>query len=281
VSRERSLRQRLQALGTLHEAVGALRSLSAHHFRAARAALPAARAYRAELERTMGVLGTMLPEPVRDDHPTAVVLVAADLGLCGDYVSRLSAEAAAARAELGPGPLWCVGRRAARPLARAGLTADRIWNGATGTLALPRLLVPLVNAIVGARADGHIGSLTIVAARFEGAGHFRPVRVRLLPVRPPPGAAPLRPSPYTSPAHLTAVVVREFLYVALYETFLEALAAEHGKRLVVTESARNWLQERRQATVRQLGAQRRETATEEVLEVAAGARALRRTPEVR
>jgi F-type H+-transporting ATPase subunit gamma len=277
VSRERPLQQRLKALGTLHEAVGALRSLSAQHFRAARAALPTARAYRVELDRSMGVLGELPPAA----DPTAIVLVAADLGLCGDYVARLTAEAVAARTALGPGPLWCVGRRAARPLARAGLTADAVWDGATGTTALPRLLVPLVNAIIRARAGGEIGSLTIVAARFEGAGHFRPVRVPLLPVRAPADAAPLRPSPYTSPRHLTSVVVREFLYVALYETFLEALAAEHGKRLVVTESAHNWLEERLQATARQLGARRRETATEEVLEVAAGARALRRAPEAR
>jgi F-type H+-transporting ATPase subunit gamma len=203
------------------------------------------------------------------------VLIAADLGLCGDYSARLAAEAAATRAALGPGLLWCVGRRAVRPLARAGLVPDRVWDGAAGTSALPHLLIPLANEIVAARDTGRVGPLVLVAARFEGAGRFRPVRVPLLPVRPPADAPTLRPSPYARRAHLAAVVVREFLYVALHETLLDALAAEHGKRLVVAEAARSWLEERMAMTAGQLRAVRREATTQEVLEVAAGARVLR------
>ncbi len=270
------MRQRLHVLGTLHEAVSALRSLSAHHFRAARAALPAARAYRAEVEMTLGVLPGLLAPQAHPDGPPAIVLVAADLGLCGDYSARLAREAAAARAALGPGPLWCLGQRAVRPLARAGLTPDRVWPGAAGTSALTRLLVPLVNELVGAVSAGRIGSLVLVAARFEGAGRFQPVRVALLPVEPPADAPSLRPSPYARPSHLATVLVREFLYVAVHETLLDALAAEHGKRLVVAESARGWLEERMQAMTQQFRAVRRETTTEEVLEVSAGARVLRR-----
>jgi F-type H+-transporting ATPase subunit gamma len=275
MSRERALRRRLHVLGTLHETVDALRSLSAYHFRAARAALAAARAYRAGVEATLGVLDTLPPFDMGVDGPPAIVLVAADLGLCGDYGVRMAEEAVAARAEIGPGPLWCVGRRVVRPLARAGVVPDRVWAGAAGTAALARVLIPLANEIVAAREAGRIGSLLLIAARFEGAGRFRPVRVPLLPVRPPADAPSLPPSPYARPAHLAAVVVREFLYVALHETFLDALAAEHGKRLMVAESARSWLEERMQATARQLGAVRRETTTQDVLEVAAGARVLR------
>lgn len=275
MSRERVLRQRLHVLGTLHEAVGALRALSAYHFRAARSALPAARAYRAEVEATLGVLSGLLPSDAVAGPP-AIVLLAADLGLCGDYSARLASEAAAARRALGAGLVWCVGQRGVRPLARAGLTPDRVWSAAAGTAALPRLLIPLVNAIVDARDAGRIGRLVLVAARFDGAGRFTPVQVPLLPVRPPADAPALRASSYTRPAHLAAVVVREFLYVALHETLLDALAAEHGKRLVVAESARGWLEERMQALTQQLRAVRRETTTQEVLEVAAGARVLRR-----
>jgi len=276
VSRERGLQQRLRVLATLHEAVDALRSLSAHHFRAARSALPAARAYRTAVEESMGVLGGLLPPAQPDDRPAAVLVAAADLGLCGDYSARMAAEAVAARRALGPGPLWCIGQRAVRPLARAGFAPERAWAGATGTAGLPGLLVPLVNEIVAAVAARRIGSLVLVAAHFDGAGRYQPVRVTLLPIRPPTGAPPLRPSPYQRPAHLATVVVREFLYVALHETLLDALAAEHGKRLVVAESARTWLEERTHTTAQQLRAVRREATTQEVLEMAAGARVLRR-----
>ena len=119
VSREGTLRQRLQVLGTLHEAVNALRSLSAHHFRSARAALPAARAYRAEIESVMGVLPGATLSEVPGGAPPAIVLVAADLGLCGDYAagSRPRRWPRASRS----GPARCgasAGARCARSRAR-------------------------------------------------------------------------------------------------------------------------------------------------------------------
>src|SRR4029453_10209142 len=139
VSHERVLRQRLRVLGTLHAAVRAPRSLSAPPHRAALPRRPAAaappppRAYRAEVETTLAVLPRLLPPHGQEDGPPAVVVIAADLGLCGDYAAQLAAEAVAARAALGAGLLWCVGRRAVRPLRRAGLTPDRVWAGAAGT----------------------------------------------------------------------------------------------------------------------------------------------------
>jgi F0F1-type ATP synthase gamma subunit len=60
---------------------------------------------------------------------------------------------------------------------------------------------------------------------------------------------------------------------------LDALAAEHGKRLTVAESARTWLEERIAATSRLLAAVRREASTQEIIEVAAGARLQRQAAE--
>ena len=272
MSRARALSRRLRALATLHEAVNALRVLSAHHFRAARQALGAARAYRAEIETTMAAAAAFLPPANGADAPPAILLVAADLGLCGDFSTRLVEAAAAARADLGLGLFYCVGRRAVARLARAGITPDRVYGAAASTAGLPQLLLPLVDAVIHDRRAGRLGSLDLITARFEGAGHFAPVRVRVLPAVPTGIATPIRPSPYGNPAHLAAVLTREFLYVTLHESLLDALAAEHGKRLTVAESARAWLEERIAASGRLLAAIEREASTQEILEVAAGAR---------
>jgi F-type H+-transporting ATPase subunit gamma len=280
VSRERTLTRRLRVLGTLGEAVRALRALSAHHFRAARQALGGARLYREEVEATMGALAELVSETAKPViGPPAIILVTADLGLCGEYVMRLVEAAAAARAELGPGPLYCVGRRAVRPLGRLGIVPDQVYSAPASIAALPHLLLPLVDAVIADRHSANLGTLDLVAARFEGAGHFTPVRVRILPPAPVRPAPAVRPSPYTSRAHLTTVVVREFLYVVLHESLLDALAAEHGKRLTVAESARAWIEERIAATSRLLAAVRREASTQEILEVAAGARLQRQAVE--
>lgn len=275
MSRERTLQRRLRTLGTLEEAVGALRSLSAQHFRAARAPLAAVRAYRDEVEHFLGVLdasGTTSPP----EGPAGIVLVAADLGLVGDYTARLVREALALRAEAGPGPLVCLGHRSVSPLARAGVQPDAVQPAPTSVAGLTGVLLPLVDTLLALRRDGRLGSLWLVAARFEGAGEYSPVRIPVLPVAPPAGLPPLTLSPYCGGEHLRTVVVREYLCASLYETLLEALASEHGKRLVTAEAAHSWLKERIGAIRRRVAAIRREASTQEVLEVVVASRAAQR-----
>ena len=274
MSEERSLRARLRTLATLHEAVGALRSLSAHHFRAVRAALPAARSYRLAVESTLGALPRALAGAAHEAAP-GLIVVGADLGLCGDYSARVAAAAAAARQELGPGRVYCVGRRIQRPLERAGIALARRYDAPVSAGGLPLVLVPLVNDVVTDRRKGDVGDVVLVSARFAGAGCFSATRTRILPVAAPPGTVALAASPYVRPEHLKAVLMREVLYVSLFESLLDALAAEHGKRLVSAEAAWTWLAERMAAATWRLGAVRREATTQEVLEVASGARRLR------
>lgn len=275
MSRDRVLQQRLRSLGTLDEAVRALRSLSAQHFRAARAPLAAVRKYRDEVERFLGVLQISDGSSDREG-PTGIVLIAADLGLVGDYTTRLVREALALREEAGPGPLVCLGHRAVSSLARAGVKPVSIQPGPTSVAGLTSLLLPLVDTILSLRRAGQLGALWLVAARFEGAGEYNPMRVPVLPVAVPANRAPLASSPYCDTATLRTVVIREYLYVSLYETLLEALASEHGKRLVTAEAARSWLEKRMGATRRLSAAIRRETSTQELLEVIVAARAARR-----
>lgn len=277
MSRERVLLRQLRTFGMLDEAVAALRALSAQHFRVARGLLPAARAYRDEITAALGVLPpSASPAEPEDEAPTGVVLVAADLGLVGDYTARLVREALELRAEWGAGPLFCLGHRALSPLEREGLRPDRVHPAPASVGSLPSLLLPLVDEILALHQTRELGPLWLVAARFEGAGRFRAVRVPVLPVVAPPSTAPLAASPYSEPAHLRTVVVREYLYAALHESLLEALASEHGKRLVTAESARSWLTERIAATRRRAAAIRRETSTQEVLELVTAGRTARR-----
>jgi F0F1-type ATP synthase gamma subunit len=264
----------LRTLGTLDEAVRALRSLAAQHFRAARAPLADVRAYRDEVQRFLGVLEGAGSAPA-ETAPTGLVLVAADLGLVGDYVARLVHEALRVRTEYGPGPVLCLGRRAVPLLEKAGARPVSVQPSPTSVAGLPGLLLPLVDTLLSLQRQGELGALWLVAARFEGAGAYTPVRVPLLPVVAPADSAALFSSPYCDAEHLHGVVVREYLYASMYETLLEAMASEHGKRLVIAESARAWLEERMGATRRLAAATRRETSTQEVLEIVVAARAAR------
>ena len=79
---------------------------------------------------------------------------------------------------------------------------------------------------------------------------------------------------YVEPDHFVSVVVREYLYVTLFDLLLDALASEHGARLVATQNAETWLDKRTERLRRYLMATRREASTQEMIEIAAGARAI-------
>ena len=88
MTRERTLRRKLDTLRVLGEAVNAMKSLSAHHLRAARAGLTAARAYQDGIDRVIASAGI-----VQVGSPAAApafLLIAADLGLCDGYSSRVT-----------------------------------------------------------------------------------------------------------------------------------------------------------------------------------------------
>lgn len=270
MKREQSLRRRLQSQETLFEAVTAMKSLSAHHFRVARAALAAARAYRRGIDTALAAIG--LAPPVLRPTPPGLVLIASDLGLCDGYNSRLVQQAEEEHAHLRFGAVYCVGRRPVSLLERAGLAITRLYQAPASVAGLTPLLLRLAQEILGDHLAGRFSSLHVVSARFEGVGAFTPVCTRVWPVPPVPRHGAVRPSDYVSHERLVTVALREFLYIVLFQLLLDALAAEHSTRLIATGSAADWLEARIADTQHQLAATRREASTQELLDIVSGAR---------
>jgi len=274
MKRELELTRRLQAVRTLGEAVGAMKSLSAHHFREARRAVEPARVYREGLDRLRGWAGSTLPA---GDGPAGLVVVGGELGLCGAYNAQIVEAGAARRAALGPGPTICVGRRAAALLARRQVALAATYGTPTGVRGIPALLPQIAEDLLTRYARERLSSVEIVASRFDGVGAVRPTSVRLLPFDAGVPATTVGPR-YVSPEHFGLSVARELLYMTLYDLLLDALAAEHSSRLVATEAAESWLTDRGDQLRRHLVATRRETSTQEMIEIAAGARVRRGRP---
>jgi len=262
------LRRRLHTLHSLHDAVSAMRSLSAHHFRIVRKALSPAREYRTEIERVVAEIG--IHQPLNATAPGGLLIVASDLGLCGDYNSQLAGRSLEEHRQRHLGPVYSVGRRLRPTLARSGITPHRNYESPASLDGLSRLLLRLAQDLLEDYVDGRIGSLYAASARFDGIGHFTPVCTRLLPIDPVQAAAPLRRSSYVTPDHMMAVAVREFLYISLHELLLDALAAEHGMRLTAAEAALQWIDATSTHTSRKLAASRSEAGTQELLDIVAG-----------
>lgn len=269
MKREVELKRRLRSLHALGEAVGAMKSLSAHHFREARGAVEPARAYRTGVERIVGFAGANLGA----GHGAAGLLViGAELGLCGGYNATMIEAGARRRAELGDGPTFSVGHRGAAMLRRRGVNVIRVYRGPTSVRGVTGLLLQLAEDVLTTYANQNLSSFHIVSSRLGGVGAASPQSVRLLPVEPGE-TDERRCARYVSPDQFAAAVVREFLFITLYDLLLDSLASEHGARLAATEAAQKWLDERTERLRRHLMATRREASTQEMIEIAAGARA--------
>ncbi len=201
-----------------------------------------------------------------------MLVLGSDLGLCGDFNSRLAQLAITEARSYGIATVYSVGRRARGALSQESLAPKRTYDAPASLEGLPRLLVGLTQDILDDYLESRIGSLLVISAGFQGVGKFEPLSVRILPIEPVTAAEPLRRSPYVDPDHLTMVAVREFLYITLYEILLESLASEHGMRLMAAESALEWLENTTASTARRLGMARSEASTQELLEIVAGSR---------
>ncbi|WP_338865015.1 F0F1 ATP synthase subunit gamma [Myxococcus stipitatus] len=264
-------RGRLRSLEALGEAVGAMKSLSAHHLREARLAVEMARVYRSGVEHLLEGVGAAFATGAGG---AGLLIIGAELGLCGSYNAQVVAEALARRATLQEGPTLCVGHRAAVLLERKGVRVLRTYPTPTSVSGITGLLLRLAEDVLGCYAKDRLSSFDIVSSRFSGVGSVSPMSVRLLPFEARSADARRRIR-YVPPEAFSFAAIREFLYITLYDLLLDALASEYGARLVATQSAEKWLDERTRVLRQQLAAARREASTQEVLEIAAGVRARR------
>jgi F-type H+-transporting ATPase subunit gamma len=267
VRRELELQRRLRSLDALGATISAMKSLSAHHFRDAREAVEASRLYRQGVEQILAEANVSMAAGARG---CGLLVLGGELGLCGAYNAQVVASAARRREELGAGPTLCVGRRAASLLGRRGL-ALRTYAAPTSVRGSPELLVNVVEDVLTSYVQEQLAEFEVVSVRFEGVGSNRPTVTRLLPLENTRSEQSARVR-YVSALHLMHAVVREVLYIEMYDLLLDALAAEHAARLVATQSAERWLSERSERTRRQLASAQRETSTQEVIEIAGGAR---------
>lgn len=247
-----------------------MRSLAAHHFRRARQALAAARQYRGEMDTVIAEIG--IHHPLHAGAPAGLLVVASDLGLCGDYNSRLSRRAVAEAESHAVQTIYSVGRRARGKMAKSLLTPHRLYDAPASLEGVSHLLLRLAQDVLDDYLATRIGSLQVISAGFDGVGHFTPLSARVLPIEPVAADRPLHRSTYIDPNHLTTVAVREFLYIMLYEILLDALAAEHGMRLMAAEAALDWIDNTATTTSRRLASARSEASTQELLDIISGSR---------
>ena len=216
------------------------------------------------------------------DHPVgrpAVVLITPDRGLTGGLVLNVLRFAVRESARLGGDVAWlALGRKGRNFVARyeTGLVADF-----TGISDEPSVLdiMPVARMVLDGFLGDDFSAVYVTYAHFVSTSRQDPVSEQLLPIVVPEDVERL-PSGYKfepSPEAILDEVLPRLLELRLYQALLEAEASEHSARMLAMRNATDAAHDLVGELTLSLNKARQADITSELLDIAGGAEALRRS----
>ncbi|MDH3249902.1 MAG: F0F1 ATP synthase subunit gamma [Acidimicrobiia bacterium] len=284
------LSRKLRVGEELHTVVGTMKGLAAVAIHDFEHAVRALSEYTATVEQGLQILLSLRSEPILptpvDTGRTALIVIGTDQGLCGPINREIVAAAVewCAAHDLEPERrvIVALGLRAARELEAAGFEPDQTLELPGSVEAISRVVDDLVVRIDSWRSDLEV-SRVIVA--FQHPIQRTQRTTRMFQVVPPDVRRlraiagrrwPTRMLPGTphAPEQLTAGLLRQDLFIALFRAIAEAKTAEHGARLSAMQAAEQNIDERLTTLRTEYHQLRQALITEELLDVVSGFEAL-------
>lgn len=278
--RAAQLDARIASLKELDEVVRTMRTLAAARLQQARAALPGIRQYADGIDAALAATVSLLPAaPYGSRGPGnargVVVLFAAEHGFVGAFNERLL-EAALPLPE--GGSLLVIGSRGAAAAVERGTPPAWTEPMATHVAGLAELARRVADEAERRLVQDGLTRVTLVFAHAEAGAAMQVARRAVLPFDPRPyadGATAAPPLLNLPPERLLPQLVDEFFFAAVVRAATESLAAENAARLLATEAATDNVERKLEELSRLAQRRRQEEITTELLDVVAGAEAMR------
>jgi F-type H+-transporting ATPase subunit gamma len=268
------LERRIEAIGELHEIVGAMRALAAMRLEQATTALAGARAYADAISEALGMALIAGGGPVDTGPPKGargLVLFTPEHGFAG-LLARHLVEMAAAEAEHHC-RIFLVGGRgiaiASEHRLRTAWQAPMATQLGAAAATARRISTELHRQF----AAGDLISVEILFASYQGGGRSDALRHRLLPIDPVAHrTGRLHQPPLTNMTlpSLLPRLVEEYFFAELAHIVVETLAAENGARLAAMQSVRRNIEEKLEELRRSERRERQSAITAEIAEISAG-----------
>jgi len=284
----REIKRRIRSVSNIGKVTRAMEAVSASKMRRAQDATLRSRAYARRAAEVMAHLQAQ-PGGVGVRHPLlrtdvtgqpGIVLITPDRGLTGGLVVTLIRFAIrSAEAELGKDLKWiALGRKGRDFLARG--RRDLI----AGFAPLPDNPRPIdITGAARLAIDGFLGeelsSVHLVFADYVSASRQKPTFVQLLPVELPSDVEPM-PSEFEiepSPEAVLDELLPRLVELRIYQALLEAQASEHSARMVAMRNATDAAKELVSSLTLVYNKARQSGITNEILDIAGGAEALRQS----
>lgn len=270
----------IQNVRQLQSVVTAMRGIAASRAQRSRALLAGIDAYSAVVSRAIGHALDLLPA---DSHraassrpaPKGLVLFCAEQGFAGAFSERVLDSAGT---ELAGAMLFVVGTRGQIIARDRGLEPAWAAPMATHVDAVPSLANQIADALYARIAHGAPSAIEVVVPRSSAAGGIRIERHSLLPLDVASFAGPsptLPPLTTLAPQVLLEQLTAEYVYGQLCEAAMHAYEAENHARMMTMTAARNNIQSKLVALAQREQQLRQTEITSEIVELAAGAEALR------
>ncbi|MGH7681606.1 MAG: ATP synthase F1 subunit gamma [Candidatus Eiseniibacteriota bacterium] len=279
----RDIRRRIRSVRSTAQITKTMEMVSASKLRRAQTTVESARPYATELRAVLANLA-QAGEAIhpafakREVKNRAIILVTSDRGLCGAFNINLIRAAEQRVRESGKPTQWLLlgkkgydyfRRRSAPMLAfKSDLGGKADWKFAE---EMSRLILSKVEA-------GEIDEVDLVFTKFKSALNRSLTVEPYLPLGPDAEADSTTKRDYLyepDPDAILAKILPYFLAMRLYMAMAESAASEHGARMVAMGSATKNANEMIQNLTLHMNRTRQATITREIVEIVAGAEALK------
>jgi F-type H+-transporting ATPase subunit gamma len=283
----RELRQRIASIRNTQKITKAMEMVASVKFRKARLRIVAARPYALKLSQLAARLRSDLTKGAsalfaeRAVHHATIAVVSGDKGLCGSFnanVMKMALDSLAQQRNHAAG-LTIIGKKANDYFKRRPYS---IIDSYTAVFANPRYedVARIGEKLLERFVSGATDLVTVVYTEFKGAGAQRPRIEQLLPIPDqdthPDGRAMRADYLYEPSAEdLVDDVLAQYVTFQIWRMVLESFAAEQAARMAAMSAATKNAGELIEKLTLYYNKVRQGSITKELLEVVAGADALK------
>jgi F-type H+-transporting ATPase subunit gamma len=279
-----SLRSRIDTIEELHSVVRTMKTISMvsirQYERAIRSLAEYSRALEMGLQAVLRGHGAALEmPPVTPGRQVGAIVLGSEQGMVGQFNDQIAAfaverlTAAAARPE--DRAVIAVGSRVAERLAERHQAVEEVFDLPGSAAGITPRVQELLLQVEAWREEGRLDRLLVCHHRPLHRAAYEPHLRQLLPMdrdwlhslAAAPWPARGLPA-FTLPRErLFATLVGHYLFVSLFQTFAESLAAENASRLAAMQAAESNIEDRLGELKLHFNTLRQTAITEELLDI--------------
>jgi F-type H+-transporting ATPase subunit gamma len=279
----KQIRQRIRTAKNIRQITRAMKLVAAARLTRAKTRVEQARPYSDKMREfigSIGAAGDMPDNPLLVRRPvkrTVLVVMTGERGLCGSFNSALIRKAGDFLRETeGEKALVGVGRKGAQFFAKRGY---EVLHRVTVPTAGPELqnAIEVTEKVKELFISGEADAVHVLYSKFFSPIRQEPTIVQVLPIEPPKGEAKsgktyeFEPEPEA----LLNLLLPKYLLTIVLQAMLESSASEHGARMTAMTSATDNAGKMIDSLTLTANRVRQASITKEILEIVAGAEALK------